>query len=882
MARVREGGPKSDLPTTPVTHDGTVQTVLRIEEPELGTHLGQFRVEARLGQGGLGIVYRAYDEKLKRAVALKVLAEASSAAGVHLLEEARAAASLTHPSIAAIHDVQQQQGVVFIVMELVPGTTLRAEIARGPIAPATVTRYAIDIAAGLARAHKSGIVHRDLKPENVMVTPEGSAKILDFGLARQAPDAPPPSSEAGATGIAGTPAYMAPEQARGGRVDARADVFSLGVLLYEMLSGKRPFARSTVGQWPDDWRIATPLREAARRTPEELVRVVERCLAVDRGTRFADGGEVLEALRAVEGLRAAPSPRAPRIAVWGSVALVTLVASVALGIGLGAGRPRTGPGGIPASPAPAPAPPTSFELTSVPEPITGAGLCSGFPVFADDGSLVFARQEATATEIRRLDLASGNETALTGDHEASLRPSRGEAGQIVYMFRKNGEHESEVRSVPLVGGPHRTLEHGTDPVVAGGAVYSIQEDARAIRRRTLDGRVEDVLYESPPSLLFDSLALSADARWLATTEGGVEYSPSIPLCFAPLGEGRAPLDCSSAGPTTSRRPAFSPDGSGVYFGRGDSVVRLDLATRATTSVRVPIAPTSLAIAPDGAGVVLSACRIVYDAVRVELDGSTTPLPAVASELGQLTVGPHGELAFPVAHEAQASLGVTTPAGTEVRVMTSADHLVTETAFPPDGTRVPFHDATQGTGGLFVADVDGATAPRRITPAADDSAPTWLDAEHVAYLHAEKGLPFGRAYVVSAAGGEPRALPELPGVLLGAVPSRGTLLLAIRSPSGDRFVEATQTGKLRERPLRGVPRGMHWDVATTASTSGRYVAWYAGGAAWRGDLEAGVASPVVFPWPRGDADSIQPDDLGRLTASFRHSEGQLYRARGRFP
>jgi len=272
---VRPDGPKSGLPTTPLTHpltdDGAPPIIPRGAEPELGTHLGQFRVEARLGQGGLGIVYRAYDEKLKRDVALKVLLEPSVAAGAHLLEEARAAASLTHPSIAAIHDVQQQNGIVFIVMELVPGTTLRAEIKRGPIEPATVARYARDIAAGLSRAHKSGVVHRDLKPENVMITPDGTAKILDFGLAREAPEIPPPSGEVGATGISGTPAYMAPEQARGGRVDARADVFSLGVVLYEMLSGQRPFARPKTGtsrcrMRGASWRGWRPWRPAFRRS----------------------------------------------------------------------------------------------------------------------------------------------------------------------------------------------------------------------------------------------------------------------------------------------------------------------------------------------------------------------------------------------------------------------------------------------------------------------------------------------------------------------------------------------------------------------------------------------------------------------------------------
>jgi predicted Ser/Thr protein kinase len=340
--------------------------VTRVAEPELGTHLGQFRVEARLGKGGLGVVYRAYDEKLKRAVALKVLADTSSMAGAHLLEEARAAASLTHPSIAAIHDVQHQDGVTFIVMELVPGTTLRAEIDRGPIDPTTVTGYACDIAAGLARAHASGIVHRDLKPENVMVTPDGTAKILDFGLAREAPEAAPPSGEAGVTGIAGTPAYMAPEQARGGRVDARADVFSLGVVLYEMLAGKRPFARPRTGELlgSGERRLVAPLGSVAPRTPEELVRIVELCLAMDRGSRFANGGDVLDALRSLDRPPPTPSVLAPasrssrtrRLAAVVGAAVLLAVGAIVVVLRTIHGSPVAAPMALPANGvAPAPA-----------------------------------------------------------------------------------------------------------------------------------------------------------------------------------------------------------------------------------------------------------------------------------------------------------------------------------------------------------------------------------------------------------------------------------------------------------------------------------------------------------------------------------------------
>jgi tetratricopeptide (TPR) repeat protein len=341
------GDPRDDAAATaPASSvEGTVSTVASATGVDVGARLGHFRVDARIGEGGLGIVYRAYDEKLKRDVALKVLAERSGTQATRLLEEARAAASMSHPSIAAIHDVRQYGGVAFIVMELVPGATLRALIQRGPIDWRTALRYARDIASGLARAHRGGIVHRDLKPENVMITPEGSARILDFGLARAAVESPP-SSRAGTaamlTGAAGTPAYMAPEQTRGRPVDARADVFSFGVVLYEMLCAKRPFARpghvapdDADGPASDEWRVVTPVEQAAPDVPPAVAGIVARCLAKERAARFADGSELAEALRAADdgatpGRGAARGPRSKR------ALLVAVAVAVAGAVGLGA------------------------------------------------------------------------------------------------------------------------------------------------------------------------------------------------------------------------------------------------------------------------------------------------------------------------------------------------------------------------------------------------------------------------------------------------------------------------------------------------------------------------------------------------------------------
>ena len=277
-----EDAPNPAPYATVTSHEGTLRTVAHGPAQAVPARLGHFRVEACIGRGGLGIVYRAYDERLRRPVALKVLAEASSASASRLLEEARAAAALTHACIAAIHDVQQQRGISFIVMELVEGTTLREEMRGGPLPLGRALRYARDIAAALARAHDSGIVHRDLKPENVMVTPDGRVKVLDFGLAREAPETGPASSDPTRTGVSGTPGYMAPEQAQGRRVDPRADVFSFGVVLFEMISGRRLTDRN------GGLDGAELLAERIPGLTPALARLVQRCLQTKPAARFAE------------------------------------------------------------------------------------------------------------------------------------------------------------------------------------------------------------------------------------------------------------------------------------------------------------------------------------------------------------------------------------------------------------------------------------------------------------------------------------------------------------------------------------------------------------------------------------------------------------------
>jgi hypothetical protein len=259
----------------------------------------------------MGEVYRARDSRLDRAVALKVLPEDAAADPErrHRFErEARAVAALEHPHVLAVHDVGADGGVAYVVFELVEGETLRQRLARGALAPRKAVEYAVQLCRGLAAAHARGILHRDLKPENVVLTRDGSLKILDFGLAKLAlgPEGAAGTSLSTATSpgiLMGTMGYFAPEQARGQTADARSDVFAVGVVLYEMLSGARPFRGETSAEV-----LAALLKEdppelvaPAGPVPPSLDRIVRRCLEKDPEDRFQSARDVAFALEALSG-----------------------------------------------------------------------------------------------------------------------------------------------------------------------------------------------------------------------------------------------------------------------------------------------------------------------------------------------------------------------------------------------------------------------------------------------------------------------------------------------------------------------------------------------------------------------------------------------------
>jgi serine/threonine-protein kinase len=283
-----------------------------------GARLGPYEILSPLGAGGMGEVYRARDTRLDRDVAVKVLPEALVSdleALARFEREAKSVAALSHPNILAIHDFGREQGIVYAVMELLEGETLREKLTHD-LPYRKALDYALQIAQGLAAAHARGIVHRDLKPENVFVTRDGLVKILDFGLAKSSGTAGPVDREgstAGATRpgwILGTPGYMSPEQARGAPADQRSDLFSFGAILYEMLSGERAFrADSDVEMLVAIMRDEPPpLSRPGRPIPPELQDLVLRCLEKDPENRFQSARDLAFALRVLEREERTPQP----------------------------------------------------------------------------------------------------------------------------------------------------------------------------------------------------------------------------------------------------------------------------------------------------------------------------------------------------------------------------------------------------------------------------------------------------------------------------------------------------------------------------------------------------------------------------------------------
>ncbi len=412
-----------------------------------GDRLGPYEVLSPLGAGGMGEVWKARDPRLGRDVAIKTSALQFSD---RFEREARAIASLNHPNVCTLYDV----GPNYLVMELIDGITLAEHIARGPVPADQALGIAKQIVYALEAAHEKGIVHRDLKPANVKIRPDGSVKVLDFGLAKTGAhaEAAADSSTIMMSGISvpgmilGTVAYMSPEQAAGQAVDKRADIWAFGVVLYEMLTGKRLFrADSTAHLLADVLRAPIDLEKLPKETPPQVRHLLRRCLDRDVRNRLRDIGEARVAIEGAgaqgDDPGAAPASSRPRSSRW-------MVAGAVLAIGFAVAAAGWYRAARPAAPMSAW---TLTRLTSDP------GL-SGFPALSPDGKLVAYSSDRSldgAQDLYIKQVAGGEPVRLTSDGAGNTTPDFSPDGsKLVFRSNRNG---GGIYEIPAFGGDARLL-----------------------------------------------------------------------------------------------------------------------------------------------------------------------------------------------------------------------------------------------------------------------------------------------------------------------------------------------------------------------------------------------------------------------------------------
>jgi len=629
----------------------------------LGKRLAHYLIIDKLGHGGMGVVYRARDTHLDRFVALKVLPpEKVSDPGRkrRFVQEAKAASALNHPNIVHIYDISQADGVDYIAMELVEGRTLGDAIGVGGLRTDQVLKYGIQIADALAKSHGAGIIHRDLKPTNIMVTESGLVKILDFGLAKLAErsseeaistafTAASPHTEEGT--IVGTVAYMSPEQAEGQPVDGRSDIFSLGAVLYEMVSGRRAFQGDSRMS-----TLAAILREQPAplpaTAPSGIRAVIHRCLVKETGQRYQHATEVRAGLEVIQDVSSdqtavsreisAPPRRRSRPII--ATAAVMLLVSLALA----AWRLREG----------RPPQPTAQRLVS-----TFPGSHRS-PSFSPDGSMMaFISSVDGVPQVWVKNLAEGDPIQITrhgnGGVYARWSPKN---DQIVFGVRGQG-----IWSVPPLGGaPRRIIENGRNANFSWDGERLVYEVGREIWTAKSDGSGARNLNIDPKKVYnIDSL------------------------------------------------PSFSPDGRTVAFFRpefgptGDLwVVKADgKARRLTFDTRLASGPVWT---PDGRWILYASARAGSTTLwRIpSKGGEPQPVTSGAGEDMEPALSADGKKLLYTNVRNDWTLTVMDPRTGEQKQILERRSDLLYPSFSPAGDRIAFFHAVGGDAHVFTIGVDG--------------------------------------------------------------------------------------------------------------------------------------------------------------------------------
>ena len=543
-----------------------------------GTHLGPYEVVAPLGAGGMGEVYRAHDPRLRREVAIKVLPEdvVSDPDRLRRFEiEAKAVSALNHPAVLTVFDTGLHGGIPYVVFELLEGETLRQRLERGALPVSKAVAYSVQVARGLDAAHDKGIVHRDLKPENLFVTQDGRMKILDFGLAKLLPSAAgggegtTASAVTGAGVAMGTVGYMSPEQVLGQAVDHRCDIFALGAVLYEMLTGRPAFRRGSSIETLNAILKEDPpvVTGSGLAIPAGLERTLARCLEKNPAERFRSAHDLAFALETLSTPITQPvvSRERRRSLVPGLLAALALTAAAYLL----ARRVRD----------------PVLERVPTFERLTFQRGSIWSARFAPDGQTVvygaswqgrpveLFEVRVGSTESRPLGLGAANVLSISpkGEMALCLNPELGQA------FVQGGT----LARVPLNGGAPRELVRGAQSAdwMPGGQeiVFSKSLAGGKERLELSSGRV---LYETPGEELIGNVRVSPDGRRVAYIEYGDEKS----IVTVSLEGERHVLSSSPRWPSGL---AWAPSGREVWFTEGSTLHAVDLSSHDRIVARVP-------------------------------------------------------------------------------------------------------------------------------------------------------------------------------------------------------------------------------------------------------------------------------------------------------
>jgi eukaryotic-like serine/threonine-protein kinase len=686
-------------------------------QPDLvGRSLLHYHVKEKIGEGGMGEVYRARDSHLNRDVAIKVLPDIFSGDRERLARfdrEAKLLASLNHPNIAGIYGFEEAENRRFLVMELVEGKTLAARIARGPIPVDEALEVCRQIAEGLEAAHEKGVIHRDLKPANVKITPEGKVKILDFGLAKafqgeiaaaDASHSPTLTDQMTRPGvILGTAAYMAPEQAKGKAVDKRADIWAFGCILYECLTGKRPFEGETVTESiaailmrEPDWQVLP------ENTPPIVRRLLRRCLEKDRKRRFESAAdarlEIEETRESPVELTGVPSSThiSRRMALLLSVGALVLGAAIAA-VGFWVLKPSP--------PQPSAQSPAHVEINLPPGVQLVNGNCPPLALSPDGGRLVYMGTRGGLQQlfIRPLD-------------SQEAKPLPGTEGAESPFFSPDGEWIGF-----FAGGKLKKVS------VAGGTALPLCDS----------GGVGGATWGSDNTIVFSSSAASGLLR--VSAAGG---KPDI-LTNADRTKG----ECSH------RWPEFLPGGKALLFtvmtGPGWDEYQIEALRLDTGEKRIVLRGGHTGrFVPTGhlvyyrAGTLLA---VRFDPVRLEVIGSVpkTVTEGVRESTtitgAEYSLSATGSLAYvPTIRQFDRRLLWVDRKGT-IQPLPAPLRNYWSTSISPDGRRAAIV-IMSGTYDIWIYDMERGTLSRFTTEGGSNQTPLWTpDGKHLTYQGYRAGL-----------------------------------------------------------------------------------------------------------------------------------------------